>query len=295
MEILKQTVRYEVFDKMKGLAMMLVIMGHTHILARPIWTFHMPLFFILAGYFFRPKSVTESLKKDARRLLLPVLFVMAVMVLYGAVMYAFTGDKDKMLPWLYGVMNVFPFHLEPSVGIGPLWFLLAMYWCKNLFNMCHVLFKPAWGRWTAIASLVCLGLVCKDKWNVCCMAVGMHAMLFYGIGYIWKQSKDKLDAMSGTSKWVVVLLAFVLWLYCYCAADSFYELPSMTFPNGILLDSMAAFAMTFILYTLLSRIRFGGGYSEYMVYKYHADILLPYHRDVFYPMAESGRYFSFRK
>lgn len=87
----------------------------------------------------------------------------------------------------------------------------------------------------------------------------MHAMLFYGMGYIWKLSKDKLDAMSSTSKWVVVLLAFVLWLYCYCAADSFYELPSMTFPNGILLDSMAAFAMTFVLYTLLSRIRFGGG------------------------------------
>lgn len=98
MDTLKQTVRYEVFDKMKGLAIMLVIMGHTHILVRPIWTFHMPLFFILAGYFFHPKGVTESLKKDARRMLLPVLFVMAVMVLYGAVMYAFTGDKDKMLP-----------------------------------------------------------------------------------------------------------------------------------------------------------------------------------------------------
>lgn len=63
------------FDVMKGVAILLVIVGHLHqsadvgdlfvykAIKRCIFSFHMPLFFILAGYFFKKKTFWEDFKR----------------------------------------------------------------------------------------------------------------------------------------------------------------------------------------------------------------------------------------
>lgn len=66
-------------DLTKGIAILLVILGHSYIpapsLCKLIFTFHMPLFFIIAGYFFNFKKYENNfgilLKKSAQRLLIP--------------------------------------------------------------------------------------------------------------------------------------------------------------------------------------------------------------------------------
>ena len=50
--------RNRVFDIMKGVGILSVILGHMDIESywrNVIYSFHMPLFFILAGYFFRSR------------------------------------------------------------------------------------------------------------------------------------------------------------------------------------------------------------------------------------------------
>ena len=50
---------------MKGIGILLVIIGHQDGVAVPlkhfIYAFHMPLFFILAGCFYKPKDITKQL------------------------------------------------------------------------------------------------------------------------------------------------------------------------------------------------------------------------------------------
>ena len=67
--------RLDWIDIAKGIAIILVIVGHTvpnpSPLRHAIFSFHMPLFFILAGYTFRPKPWRELLSGSVSRLLVP--------------------------------------------------------------------------------------------------------------------------------------------------------------------------------------------------------------------------------
>lgn len=69
--------RLDWIDIAKGIAIILVIVGHTvpnpSPLRHAIFSFHMPVFFILAGYTFRPKPWRELLSGSVSRLLFNVL------------------------------------------------------------------------------------------------------------------------------------------------------------------------------------------------------------------------------
>ena len=69
------TKRLDWIDIAKGIAIILVIVGHTvpnpSPLRHAIFSFHMPVFFILAGYTFRPKPWRELVSGSVSRLLVP--------------------------------------------------------------------------------------------------------------------------------------------------------------------------------------------------------------------------------
>lgn len=73
------TKRLDWIDIAKGIAIILVIVGHTvpnpSPLRHAIFSFHMPVFFILAGYTFRPKPWRELLSGSVSRLLVPYVIL----------------------------------------------------------------------------------------------------------------------------------------------------------------------------------------------------------------------------
>ncbi len=80
---MKKTKRNLTFDLVKGVAIIPVIIGHLDncadvleyipykIVHKFIYSFHMPLFFIVADFFFSPKSIY----KDIKRLFYPYFFL----------------------------------------------------------------------------------------------------------------------------------------------------------------------------------------------------------------------------
>lgn len=74
-------------DITKGIGILLVILGHCgSIPYMPIrhfiFTFHMPLFFLVSGYLYKAKNAKDSIKKDLVRLGLPYAFTCLAIVLY---------------------------------------------------------------------------------------------------------------------------------------------------------------------------------------------------------------------
>lgn len=71
--------RLDWIDIAKGIAIILVIVGHTvpnpSPLRHAIFSFHKPVFFILAGYTFRPKPRRELLSGSVSRLLVPYVIL----------------------------------------------------------------------------------------------------------------------------------------------------------------------------------------------------------------------------
>lgn len=134
------TKRLDWIDIAKGIAIILVIVGHTVPNSSPlrhaIFSFHMPVFFILAGYTFRPKPWRELLSGSVSRLLVPYVilalawqvpsFLMSGAPLTGG---ALAGGLETL---------VFASGVDvPGLGVaavGMSWFLAALFTSRLLFN-----------------------------------------------------------------------------------------------------------------------------------------------------------------
>ncbi|MBQ3337976.1 MAG: acyltransferase family protein, partial [Atopobiaceae bacterium] len=62
-------------DLAKAIAFMMVVCGHTFLpgsrVRAIIYSFHMPLYFVLAGYTFSKKPMVKAVVNSAKRLILP--------------------------------------------------------------------------------------------------------------------------------------------------------------------------------------------------------------------------------
>ena len=158
--------RNPALDILKAIAILLVIIGHnsTGIWHNYVYSFHMPLFFILAGYLWHEKSVAQSLFRDIRRIIIPYVSYFAVLAIIG---YAINGVSigrivQDVLRISWGSLDrvdVFGHYVQ---GVGFLWFLPALFVCKNVFNAIYAL----WGRITTkCQSLHVCMYVCMYVWR----------------------------------------------------------------------------------------------------------------------------------
>lgn len=145
-------------DCAKGLGILCVILGHTH-LPQPILTFiysfHMPLFFLLSGIFLlkKPLTLKEELSRKARSLLLPYLFFNIILLLFF----------DLLLPVVQGTA-IRPAHITATLqGIltgdrmhAWLWFLPCLFGAEMMLIACHRLTRHT--VWVGILLMI-LGFV----------------------------------------------------------------------------------------------------------------------------------------
>lgn len=126
-------------DVAKGIAILLVIIGHTLTSGgepwRAIFSFHMPLFFILAGYTFKVKEWGRLAPSSAKRLLLPyVLMFLLLTVRSNAELFL---EPSRLVESLVYALAYQPKQLSWTVDIpyvGAIWFLLCMFMTRLYLN-----------------------------------------------------------------------------------------------------------------------------------------------------------------
>lgn len=120
----------EWIDTAKGLGIILVILEHTHALFRSyIYSFHMPLFFLLSGFLSRSENVKplDFLKKKCRALLIPYLFFAFISLLLNA----FVMNVEAELPVFFQEVLTAP---RSGLSINPtLWFLPCLFAIELIF------------------------------------------------------------------------------------------------------------------------------------------------------------------
>lgn len=181
--------RNPTFDIVKGIGIMAVIVGHSAapMLAKDfIFTWHMPLFFLVSGYFFRVKPFGESLRSNVRGLLAPYLITATVLFLLAACLSVAKGSPDEAFNPFVGIFVGAGSHGLPNFGdynVGAIWFLLAMFWCRVLYNtLATKLSLKYLGVVTLLlfAATVYLGQVVYVPTD---LLQGVGAMLFFFVGH----------------------------------------------------------------------------------------------------------------
>ncbi len=185
-------------DCLKGYGAILVILGHLHphiALERYIYSFHMPLFFFLAGILAKKQNDFRTfLAKKAKSLLIPLaawdLIVALALVVFGI---------DDITVLLQGTF--FIGGKEPANT--PLWFLLTLFICEIVYNAL-----------TAVrihdflitgAAFVISPFVCELNTLPLTLNLVIPAMFFYGLGAVLRP-KLLNNKVSLTQKCILPIL-----------------------------------------------------------------------------------------
>lgn len=128
-------------DIAKGLGIIAVVLGHSGSKLTPyLYWFHMPAFFILSGYLFKPLSSYGAVKdyafRKAKRFFLPYLaFLITVILMERYVRYrhglSLGIEQEELNNWIFGGSNL-------KGWFGPFWFITCMYLTQTVFAFLSV-------------------------------------------------------------------------------------------------------------------------------------------------------------
>lgn len=227
-------------DITKGLAILCTIVGHTvayggHVKTL-IFSFHIPLFFLLSGYTTKEVKRGQLAKatwKDFKRLYLPVLLMRFLTFLYEVI---FQGVSIPYSAWdnirriLYGNGNDHVLLDKlPMFGVGVLWFLVAMFWAKLGYRLCLRYIKHYRFMFLLMGTF-CSMWIGTHVWLPQSMDLIFLCMLFMEGGYQLRHSGlegSKALQISG-------VVAFFVWIYFVWNKGILISMATRLYPSFIL-------------------------------------------------------------
>ena len=169
-------------DIVKGIGMVLMVVAHTYgpesLFWRMVYPFHMPLFYIISGYFFKGKETLTIIKASYTRLIKPYLFICITVTLIKYVQ-PLTNPNIQFLD-LYSILN----------GIGPGWFLLSLFWSRFFFNyIIRIIPNHYFIASLFISSIVVITYPVLPLQTHLSLPQGLSCLFFLAIGYFTNQKK----------------------------------------------------------------------------------------------------------
>jgi len=208
-------------DMAKGYGSLLVIYGHIDrysVLGEWLYTFHVPLFFILSGYMFNGEcNFNEFFRKKVKSMIIPYICLGIPMVSFWAIGEVISGK----LNWKGGVFTVIRFVFVQN-RIWTLWFLACLFLLNILFYFAVKYIKKDIFLAIFAIILAILGLMYYELggqplvWNA---DVCLTAFPFFFIGYMLRKNPDVLNKISGKTRssilWFIACLTVnIVCSYC---------------------------------------------------------------------------------
>ena len=217
-------------DITKGVAIVSVILGHTFQFGNPVhafvYSFHIPLFFIVSGYLAKPKRA--DINKLSKRILYPYLAIG-----FSTLCLSLIGQSLSW-PWAVRLLTTIVWasggDIEPLgvSGIGLAWFLMAMY-VGRLFHSYSLAFFERHGvseHWRFLYFLGAL-LLGWGTSKLIILPFAVEQALVASFYMYMGSFIRKLDERIGKSLKVwLCILAMAIWIVCLCSG-CFYSIGNL--------------------------------------------------------------------
>lgn len=182
-------------DILKGLGILLMILGHTPNIPQSvyvfIYSFHMPLFFVVSGFLWSDANLKNTIrmwgKRKFRSLIIPYFKIASVcLAIWGIIIPVFMLKDVDYYHYLYQIMK-YLFGIIYSIGTveympqcSPIWFLTSMF-CANMFFFLVRKYVPLY---LGLSSFLLIGFVGTYiphlPWNIGSGIIGCY---FMSVGY----------------------------------------------------------------------------------------------------------------
>lgn len=258
--------RLTVFDILKGIGILLVIICHTFMkeIGPYITAFHMPLFFIVAGYFYKQNSFIVHLRKDFRRLVIPYLFICIATMFIASVQESLTNHAVSIVT-------------DVLYGCGtPAWFLLGLFGSRAIFNRVLCLCPNRYIIVSLVISSIPLAISLNDELpTTLSFFSSICGVIFVAIGFYVKH--HHVLELLDSHRIIAITLSVLFWLNTsiFGAVDLHYSVFKLW-----IIDYLGACGGTYLCYsvsrfvdlntTKLKTILVWWGYFSFVVFSFHA-------------------------
>ena len=203
-------------DVLKGIGIILVAIGHIYsnrIVFNWLYSFHMPLFFLAAGWVYKEKSVLTDIKRRIQTIVVPYFsFGLLVLLYWQVIERRFRNSDMSFMDSLLGLFSGCYDNLDFNVH---LWFLPCFFVTVALFNILVNLGgrKIAYVV-SALMSLIYVVLPMPElPWGINRV---FKYIGFYAVGVFLAGRETKIaDRNVGTGVAAVVLLTVNFFLSLY--------------------------------------------------------------------------------
>lgn len=219
MEVKKDIKRNYMIDSAKVICLYLILFCHIPptggLWHNFVYLFHVPIFFLIAGMFYKQKPICEVIVSSARTLLLPYLMFNLILVGCSVVITLLGGYgfelKSHVFEPLMGIMLgssgvATPYRLPG----GPSWFLIALFMARVIFAV--FLQSSRWMRILECLTLLTMYIVVDNYigWNPFSMNGAILGLPFLALGYVFKGRIFELINKSAKIKLGAILVISVL-------------------------------------------------------------------------------------
>lgn len=204
------TGRLEEIDILRGVGILLMVFGHVGFgegFYRFIHAFHMPLFYFVTGYFFRPreKAPQQYIIGKARRLLVPyALFA----VLHLLIWILLNPQSYNRIPELLTNMLLYP-NADAFPIAGGLWFLVSLFVTECIVLAAVTVIPNRRVCDAFFAGMLLFGGVCTRILPLALPFTLDSSLAGAAIFYLAFRLKDKwnreMDCTAERPKWVLLL------------------------------------------------------------------------------------------
>ena len=215
-------------DQARGFAIFMVVYGHTFpFIEKYIYTFHVPLFFCIAGFFHSKNNSLTIIKIRFKQLIVPYFIWSILLYFLWVFVTRFYGDSANLslspIKNMIGVFYAQGGREYMDWGI-PLWFLPCIFVVFSLFFFIQKIASKKI-KSLALLLLVCLGFLVsyfsnfKYFWS---FDVALVSLSFYGLGFFFKNKLLNLNKKQGF--WLLfVALIFHSVLYFFNTKVDMYR------------------------------------------------------------------------
>lgn len=229
--------RVDWIDTCKGIAIILVILGHCisrmgtsrieSVINLMIYSFHMPLFFFVSGVNLKIEySLKKYVEKRIKGILLPGYLFMIIMLIYKIIVTQGNTLVGRELKDVY----YFCCMTNKSI-ISEYWFLPALFTGEIL---CFFLYKIIRKEKVIVIISIFIfmtGIVEKNIFDIqfpFCLETGAVALMFILVGYLYKEKRDIVNVEIRSKTFIVMACLFLAGNIVQCACRlgkvSFYSL-----------------------------------------------------------------------
>lgn len=215
--------RVEWIDVAKGIAIILMILGHCISIDSwfrlIIFSFHMPFFLIVSGYFYKRTNFKIFIKKQVQGLLIP--YCIAITIEYTLkIIFQNWPLQNTVITGFFSIITGLSYTSKISyvhaVGTGVLWFL-PMLFCvrlifylvekylkeKNLLIATVVIFLVLTGYWLGKAGY----------WLPYSLDVALYSLIFYFLGFTIKRFNISEIIFKDFRYGIIICLIWIFGVY----------------------------------------------------------------------------------